>query len=103
MFDGSRSERPQELAVRCLDWHIIDAGVAAHHQALGVEFPVLIAIAAKPLAGVIMPFVGKSHRDAWPVAGPQFFDQAVIEFLGPLAQQKLSHLLASNWKLGAIA
>src|ERR1700686_579930 len=49
------AQRPEILAVGCLDRQIVDAGVTARHVALIGEFPVLIAIAAKPLARVVMP------------------------------------------------
>jgi hypothetical protein len=35
-----------------------------------------------------MPFIGKAYRDAVPAKGPDFLDQAVIEFAGPFARQK---------------
>src|SRR3546814_9311843 len=46
--------RPVELTVRLIDADIVDAGLAALHQALGVEFPLLVAMAAIPLAAVVM-------------------------------------------------
>ena len=29
-----------------------------------VEFPVLVAIAAKPVSAIVVPFVGEAHGDA---------------------------------------
>ena len=55
------AKRPVELAFAFLDRQIVDAGVAQFHQALRVELPVLVAVTSKPLAGIIVPFVGKTH------------------------------------------
>jgi hypothetical protein len=53
-----------------------------------VEFPVLVAVAAKPIAAVIMPFIGEAYRDAVLAEGPDFLDQAVVELAVPVARQK---------------
>ena len=58
------AKRPMVLALALLDGEIIDAGNAQAHQAVVIEFPVLVAIAAKPVAAIIMPFVGETHCDA---------------------------------------
>ena len=62
-----------------LDREVIYAGNAPAHKALLIEFPVLVAVAAKPAAAIIMPFVGKTHRDAVLAEGPDFLDQAVVK------------------------
>src|SRR6266702_4060690 len=46
--------------------HIVDAGYASAHQAVLVEFPVLVAVAAEPVAAVIAPFVGKANGQSRP-------------------------------------
>ena len=45
-----------------------------------VELPVLIAVSAKPVAAIVMVFVGKPNGDAVAHEGPQFLDQPVVEF-----------------------
>ena len=55
-----------ELALDCRDRKVIDAGNAPAHQSVLIELPVLVSVAAKPLARVIVPFVGKANGD--PVA-----------------------------------
>src|SRR3546814_15065946 len=72
--------RPVELTVRLIDADIVDAGLAALHQALGVEFPLLVAMAAIPLAAVVMPFIGAAHGDVVAGIGPDLLDQAVVHF-----------------------
>ena len=52
------------FAVALFDRQIIDAGDAQTHQAMFVEFPVLVAVAAEPVAAVVMPFIGKAYGDA---------------------------------------
>src|SRR5689334_24664683 len=37
-----------------------------------LEFPILVAIAAEPVAAVVVPFIGKTHRYAVVVEGPDF-------------------------------
>src|SRR6266576_3168181 len=67
-----------------------------------VEFPVLVAIAAEPIAAVVMPFIGKAHGDAVLAESPDFFDQAVIELALPFARQKRLDGGAALQKLRAI-
>jgi hypothetical protein len=97
------AQRPEKLARCGLNRQVIDAGIAARHVALIGEFPVLIAIAAKPLAAVVVPLVGEAHRDAVAGAGPQFLDQPVVQLARPFALQKRPYLFASDRELGAIA
>ncbi len=70
------------------DRGVVDAGDAAAHESVGVEFPQLIAVRAKPLAGVVVPFIFECDRDAIPVKGPERFLEAVIEFAVPLAAKE---------------
>src|SRR4051812_9276031 len=69
---------PEELAVTVGDEDVVNAGVPPPHQAVVVEFPQLVAVAAEPLAGVVVPFVLEAHRDAALVEGPKFFDQPIV-------------------------
>src|ERR1700719_787003 len=48
---------PEELAVGFNYADVVDAGLAAPHQAAFVELPLLIAVAAVPVAGVVVPLV----------------------------------------------
>ena len=58
------TERPVVLPLGFFDRQIVDAGNAQSHQAVRVEFPILVAIAAEPGIAVVTPFVGKTHGDA---------------------------------------
>ena len=62
---GTATERPMVLALTLLDWKVVDAGNAQAHQAVLVEFPILVAVAAKPIATVIVQFIGETKRDAF--------------------------------------
>src|SRR5437667_11019588 len=75
---------PKEFAVGFGDSNVVGAGFPASHQAAFVELPQLVAIAAMPLAGRVVPFVLKAYRD--PVVGvcPQVLHEPVIEFAVPL-------------------
>src|SRR5712672_2945732 len=72
--------RPVKAAVFFRNRDIVDAGFAAAHQAMLVEFPLLVAVGAMPLPGIVMPFVLKPHRDAVAVERPDILDQAIVEF-----------------------
>src|SRR3569832_745752 len=82
MVVGAAAEWPEKLAVGFLDGQVVDAGEAAHHVAVLVEFPVLVAIRAVPLSGIVMPFVGEAHGDAVAGTGPQIIVLLVFLFVG---------------------
>src|SRR5204863_9651562 len=67
-----------------------------------VEFPILVAIAAEPMAAVVMPLIGEAHGDAAVAEGPHFLDQPVVELAVPFADQEGFDLLAPVNELGAI-
>ena len=79
---------PVILALGLLDRKVVDASKARSHQAVLGELPVLIAVGAKPVAGIVVPLVLEAHGNMVFVEGPQLFDQAIVEFLGPLAAQE---------------
>ena len=86
-----------------LNGKVVDAGDATHHQALVVEFIVFIALGAIPTGAVVVALISKPDGDAVISAGPEFFDQAVVEFAAPFALQKGNDGLAPLDKLGPIA
>src|SRR5687768_16103042 len=92
-----------ELAVGLRNRQIVDAGVATLHEPEHVELPILVAVRAIPLAGVVSPLVSKAHRDAVIGEGPKFLDQSIVELAAPLAGQELDDLLAADREFGAIA
>src|SRR5665213_3673791 len=77
-----------EAAVFFGDRDIVDAGFAAAHQAVLVEFPLLVAIGTMPLPGIVMPFVLKAHRDVVGVERPQPLDQPIFVLPSPFAGQE---------------
>ena len=64
MLIGASAERPMIFAIRFLDWKIIDARESQPHQAIVVKLPILVAVGAIPVSGVVVPFVGEAHCDA---------------------------------------
>src|SRR5262249_28474161 len=88
MVVGTAAERPVIFPLAFLDWKIVDAGNAPAHEAVLIEFPVLVTVAAKPVATVVVPLVGETHRDAVLAEGPVFLDQTVVKLAGPFARQK---------------
>jgi len=103
MVVGTAPERPMELAVGLFDGQIVDAGIAMVHQSLIVELPVLVAVGAVPVAGVIMTLVGEADGDAGSVEGPEFLDEAIVEFATPLSGEELDDFVASVDKFGAVS
>src|SRR6185312_2909227 len=74
---------PVKAAVLFGNRDIVDAGFASAHQAVLVELPLLVAVGAMPLAGIVMPFILKAHGDAIVVERPEILDQAILMFLCP--------------------
>ena len=92
-----------EAAIPLCDLDVVDAGLAAPHQSIRVELPLLIAIGAMPLAACIAPFVLKTHSDAVAVERPEVLDQTVVELLGPFAREEGDDGRAALKKFRAIA
>jgi hypothetical protein len=76
---------PMEFTLSFLYRPIFDAGVPAPVSAELVVLPILVAIGAEPIAGIIVVFVGEPHCDAIFGERPQFLDQAVIQLALPLS------------------
>src|ERR1700677_55203 len=100
---GPTSLGPVKETVGCLDAQVVDAGVAVMHDPFGIELPVLVAVRAIPLSGVVAPLIRKPDCDAIAVEGPEFFDEAILELFLPLASEELDDLLSSVDELGAVA
>src|SRR5262252_8347681 len=82
---------------------IVDAGDAASHQAVFIELPVLVAIGTKPIARVVMPFVGKTDRNAIALKCPKFFDEAIVQLLAPFAGEECNDCFTAVEELRAVA
>ena len=103
MIRGARPRRPVKFSVGGENRHIVDASFAATHQAIRLEFPLLVAVCAEPVAGIVVPFVLKANRDPIFVKRPQLLDQAIVELPGPLPFEKGDDLGASVDEFGAVA
>ena len=80
--------RPVKLAVARSDRHVIDASDSQAHQPVHVELPVFVAVGAIPVSFVVVPLVRKPNGDTISFIRPDFFDEPVLQFQGPLARQK---------------
>ena len=76
------------FALVLADRQVVDAGDAQPHQPVRVELPVLVAVAAEPVAAVVVPFIGEADGDPVLAKRPQFLDQTIVQFLGPFALQE---------------
>ncbi len=100
---GPRTLRPDEFAVAGLDRQVVDAGLAAAHQPVLVELPVLVAIGPEPVAGIVAVLVLEAHGNTVVVEGPEFLDQAIVELALPFPGQERDDLGAAGEELGAVA
>src|ERR1700722_6183135 len=103
MVIGASTEGPAIFALALFDRQIVDAGDPPSHQALFVELPILVAIAAKPVAGIVVPFVGKAHGYPVVVKRPDLLDQPILQLASPLACKECLDGLAATNKLSAVA
>ena len=86
MIIGAAPWWPMILAFALLNWQVIYAGNASLHEPLLIKLPIFVAIGTVPLAGVVMPLVGKAHGYSIPMKRPKFFDEPVIQFFVPLSK-----------------
>src|SRR5215470_14570650 len=79
---------PKLIPPSLLDRKVINAGNTQAHQAVLVELPILVAVAAKPIATVIVALVRETNRDAVVLESPDFLNEPVVEFTLPFPSQK---------------
>ena len=73
MIVGAPPLGPVEFSVANVDRQVIDAGKTLRHQPIGIEIPVFVAIGPKPVATVVMPFVGIADANSAVSERPQLF------------------------------
>ena len=84
MIVRAAARGPEELTLASSIGRSLMHGVTMMHQAFGIEFPVLVAVGAEPLAAVVVPFIGETHGDPIASEGPKLLDQPVIQFRAPI-------------------
>src|ERR1700730_5037123 len=100
---GTAAKRPVIFAPALPDREVVYAGDAQAHEAMRIELPVLVAIAAKPVAAIIVPFVGEANRNSVLAERPDLLDQAVVKLAVPFAREEGFDGGATLDKLRAIA
>ena len=103
MAGGTRSGGPQELAVFRGDRHVVDACFPAAHQSIAIEFPLLVAVRAKPMAGIIAPLILEANTDVVFMERPKLLDEPVIKFVGPFAGKEFDDGRAPVKKFRAVS
>jgi hypothetical protein len=63
----------------------------------------LVAVAAKPVAAVVVPFIGEAHADAVLPKGPDLLDQSVVGLALSFAGEEGSDRVAALQEFGAVA
>src|SRR6267378_5280670 len=96
------AHRPAILPVRFPDGKVIDAGQPQPHQAVLVEFPVLIVVRAVPIPRVIVPLIREAYCNPMSPESPKLLDQPVVQLFVPLARKKGGDLLPSIDELRAV-
>src|SRR5690606_10652680 len=71
---------PAEPALVLLDGHVVDARLAATHQARLVELPQLVPVGPEPAALGVVVLVLEPDGDAVVGEGPERLDQPIVEF-----------------------
>src|SRR3954451_14048716 len=103
MVIRASTEEPVIVALAIFDRQVVDAGDPPSHQALFVELPILVAVATKPVARIVVPFICKAH--GYPVVAkrPDLLDQPILQLANPLAYEEcLDGVPAAN-EFGAVA
>jgi hypothetical protein len=77
--------------------------VSPTHQAVLVEFPVLVAVGAEPVPRIVVVFVREPDRDTIPRVCPQLLDEPVVELPIPFACQELDDVGPSLEDLAAVS
>src|SRR6266404_3222275 len=103
MIVWTPAKRPVIFALAIFDRHVVDAGDAPLHETVVVELPILVTIATKPLAGIVMPFIGKAHGYPVAVKRPNHLDQPIVQLMLPFPSEKCLDGLAAPDELGAVA
>src|SRR3712207_3851311 len=94
--------RAVPAAVALGDGDVVDAGLTTAHEAALVELPQLVAVAAEPLAGGVVPLVLEADGDAVVGGAPQALAQHVVELALPLAGQEVDDLRPAGEELVAV-
>src|ERR1700736_3355134 len=103
MIVGTAAERPVIFALALLDRQIVDAGNPQVHQTALVEFPILIAVAAKPVAAIVVTLIGDTDGDTALAESPDFLDQPVVDLAVPFSGQEFFDCYAALQKFRTIA
>src|SRR5947209_19853315 len=77
MFVRPAPKRPVVLPVRGQNGKVVDGCKSRRHKPIIVEFPVLIAVGAIPVIGVVVPLVSEVSGDPVPSKRPHFLDKLV--------------------------
>jgi hypothetical protein len=100
---GPAAEGPEVLAIRAANGQIVHAREAPRHEAVRLEFPVLVSVRSKPLPAVVVPLVGKPDGDPVVVKRPEPLDEAIVQLSDPLPREKLNNCRTTGQKFRAIA
>ena len=64
------------------------------HEAVHVEFPILVAVGAEPLSLAVVPLVGEATAMRLSPERPKLLDQSIVELARPFARKERDDLIA---------
>src|SRR5215471_21518109 len=102
MIVGATAQGPVKAAVSLADWRIIDAREPATHQAVLAKLPILVSVGAKPVPAVVVPLIGKTHRNPVVPGGPELLDEPIVQLALPLAGEEGDDRLTAPHEFGAV-
>ena len=73
------------------------------HETVFIKLPILVTVAAKPIAAIVVPFIRKADGDRIVAKGPQFLYEPIVQLSLPLAGQKRFDGFAALQELRTIA
>ena len=103
MSAGTSSERTMIFAIGFFDRQVVDAREAPPHEPGLVELPILVAVRAKPLTRVVVPFVGKANRYSIRSEYPELLYQPIVELPDPFASEEGDNLFAALQEFSTVS
>jgi hypothetical protein len=87
MIARSVAERPTDFEIFVGEPEIVDVSEAVH-QPGAIQFQILVATVAIPLAAVLMPLTRLAYRAAASFERPTFLDRAIFQVAMPVTRKE---------------
>jgi hypothetical protein len=84
------------------NWKIVERGVPHLRQSKFVDLPILIPVVTKPVACIVVPFVGEAYRDSIVLSRSEVFDRPIIQLMRPFSEKESDDLFSANDEFSSI-